>query len=105
MSRHRSIHPARPSIDVPKALELFARLGAWRRVAEEMKAAGAAPYTSGALAKAAHDWRKRHGEPRLLYMEARENNSLGAWWRPPLPKPWKVVPCYRTDTLSGGKHV
>lgn len=91
---------SRPPIDVPRALELYAQLGSWQRVAEAMQVPGVTPYTSGTLAKATHDWRKRHGEPRLLYMEAQENNALGAWWRPLLPKPWRVVPCYRTNTIN-----
>jgi hypothetical protein len=89
-------------IDIEAALELWHQYRNWRTVAELLP-----PARNG------HRWsqmsiylavwrtnrlpleRKRVGGSKRDL----DDRMLGAIWTPPLPRPMKVVPCYRTNTV------
>lgn len=86
-------------IDIEQALILFAKLHSWRRVSQALGRVNGAAFSPGALAVAATRYRTEQGLPIRHYERNRTpDHVLAEIWRPPLPKPMKIVPDYRTNT-------
>lgn len=95
--------PNKPSIDLDRAVELWALYHDWRMVSRDMLRPDGTHYTMASIYAALRRADRMPEDAKLMARPLGERDmreaNLGHIWQPPLEKWMPYRPCYKTNTI------